>query len=105
MKLQKENKILRPKVIAKLEKFGYHVEITHGGMYQQGWPDLYCMHPGLGTYWVELKVPGGKLRRSQIEKFTLWSKYKVKIWVVTSHFEVPEIFDKPPNWFKFFEVR
>lgn len=96
-----ENKIIRPKVIKKLKEWGYHVEKTHGSMFQQGWPDLYCIHPAFGQFWIELKIPGGRLRTSQREKFTLWSKYKVKIWVVTSEFEVPKIFTLPPNWFKF----
>lgn len=32
---------------------------------QTGYPDRLCLLPGGETFWVELKAPGKKLRRSQ----------------------------------------
>ncbi len=100
---QYENKILRPKVIKLLKQLGWHVEITHMGMYQQGWPDLYCMHPDDLPRWVELKAAwNSMLRPSQKEKFTLWTRYKTYIWIVYRVDDIPKVFEDFPtgNWWQ-----
>lgn len=97
-----ENKIIRPQVIAILVENDWHVEIVHGGMFQQGFPDLYCMHKKHGKRWIELKVPGRKLRHSQFRKFKKWQEFGTDIWVVDNPKTLMEVIFGPPNWIFFF---
>lgn len=97
-----ENKILRPAVIKRLTEAGYHVEITHGSLHQFGFPDLLVLHKGWGTFWVELKRDNFQpLRQSQVDKFTLWTRFGAKIYIVYHESQVPDIFRTPPNWYNY----
>lgn len=81
-----------------MEKLGWHVEKTHGSLYQQGWPDLYAMHVAHGQRWIEMKrKSGGKLELSQVKKFSIWTKFGLGVWVLTGVEEYNLLF-KNPNW-------
>jgi len=70
----------------------------HGaGKFVSGWPDYYAAHPSWGTKWIETKAPGGKLRPSQIKRFSAMSKYGVEIWVLEDERDYMKLFKKP-NW-------
>lgn len=99
--MQRENKILRPRVLKNLQDNDWHTEIVSGTLYNVGFPDLYLIHRQFGTRWLELKIHPVKFQRSQIERFTLWTKYGVGIWVVTNAVQVPSILFKKPNWAMF----
>lgn len=76
---------------------GWHTEKTHGNMYQSGWPDLLCMHNKFGRKWVECKVPGEKLRQSQIACFLKWSEFGETIYIMHDDDDYDILFGKP-NW-------
>jgi len=94
-KLERE---LQAEMIKKLKAEGWHVEVTHGSLYMRGWPDLYAIHRRYGYRWIEMKRPGeGRLKGSQIKKFTTWSKYRIGVWVLTGPNDYHMLF-KPANW-------
>lgn len=71
-------------------------------MYQYGWPDLLAMHMNYGIKWIEMKIPGGKLRQTQVDKFHKWSRFGVKIYVLdgASETDYKKLFGEP-NWHLF----
>ena len=83
-----------------MESSEWCVEKTHGSMYQSGFPDFLCMHLVWGTKWIENKVPGGRLRPSQISKFLIWEKAGAEIFVCTGPKDYYKIFEHP-NWGEF----
>lgn len=91
---------IRNKIKEKLQKYGWHVMITHGNAYQHGFPDLYCLHPKYGSRWIEVKMPNtGRLTTAQIENFPMFTAAKVGIWILTGDedSEIDKLFG-PPNW-------
>lgn len=67
------------------EHKGWLTEKLHGSQFQEGFPDLYIMHPIFGQRWVECKVVRNgnlKFEDSQLNKFPKWIAHGVKIWVV-----------------------
>lgn len=77
---------------------GWHTEKTHGSLFMEGWPDLYCIHKQHGSRWVEMKRPGdGELEASQKKKFQLWLDHGMGVWILTKVEDYPRLFDKP-NW-------
>lgn len=94
--------IIQANIVKKLTLLGWHVEVTHGNVYQFGFPDLYCIHIKYGTRWIEVKDPkrkGDLFTAAQLEKFPLWNAKGVGIWILTSDsdFEYAKLF-KPYNW-------
>ena len=79
---------------------GWHTEKTHGGSFQEGFPDLYCLHPEHGPRWIEVKTLKGRLTPAQYNKFPIWEAHGAKIWILTSADEYPLLF-KEPNWSRF----
>lgn len=74
---------------------------THGNMYQQGFPDLYCLHRTHGQRWIEVK---NKTKYSftvaQREYFPKIQLSGGGVWIMTeaSESEYALLFKKP-NWF------
>jgi hypothetical protein len=98
-----ENGILYPQVRQILEKHGWLVEKTHGNLYQFGWPDLLIARSGT-VKWIELKSSlKDKLRSSQCQRFGLWHRYGVKIYVICREYVpvIERIIDGEPNWMGF----
>jgi len=84
---------------------GWHVMVTHGNMYQAGFPDLFCCHKMYGQRWVEVKKPGMKGSRftpSQLEDFPKICANGSGVWVLTGALETEyaKLF-KPPNWWTY----
>lgn len=75
---------------------GWHTEKIHGNQYQMDFPDLFCMHPTMGTRWIEMKKSGTVLRPGQRRKFTTWMKYGVMVWVLRGRDEYFKLM-KPSN--------
>ena len=88
-------------LILFLQIKGWCIEKLHGGMYQQGFPDLYAMHPVYGDRWIEMKAKGGKLRKSQIRKFTEWSKYGKQVYVLEGSEHYSRLFKVRGNWLNY----
>lgn len=69
--------------LTRLMRFkGWGVWKHGAGKYVAGWPDYYSVHPEYGHRWFETKVPTGKLRPSQVTRFTEMAKYGESIWVL-----------------------
>ena len=82
-----------------LESKGWFVFPTHGNLYQQGFPDLYCGHPTHKQRWVEVKnLLSYKFTNAQLERFPMISKFS-GIWILTgaTEREYSKLF-APPNW-------
>lgn len=78
---------------------GWLVERLIGNAFQYGIPDLYCYHPKWGERWVDCKRPDNtySFTKAQRQKWPLWAKYGVGIWILTSIDDYPLLF-KEPNW-------
>jgi hypothetical protein len=87
-------------VIRYLRARGWHVEHTHGNLYQTGFPDLYAAHNKWGTRWIDCKQPKKySFTRAQKQKWPLWESFRIGIWVLTAGTQ--EEYDKLfqlPNW-------
>lgn len=80
-----------------MELRGWLVMKMGAGKYVSGWPDCYAAHIKWGQRWFETKVPGGKLRASQIKRFAKLAQYGVEIWVLEGPETYMRLF-KNPNW-------
>ena len=89
------------KLVSFLSLKGWHIEKLHGGMYQQGFPDLYALHPVHGDRWIEMKAPGGKLRKTQIAKFGKWYKYGKQVYVLEGPEHYARLFKVRGNWLNY----
>ena len=86
-------------VISYLQTRDWVVKQTEGTILSHGWPDLYVAHVRHGQRWIEMKVPGGKLRETQIRFITDFELAGVGVWVLEA--ATPEQYArlfKPPNW-------
>ena len=101
-KKRPEDKI-RDDLIVLMSKLGWLCEITHGNLYQYGFPDIYAMHSSYGTRWIEVKNPNGySFTPAQIKKFPLWMSHGVGIYILMAATmdEYQRLFG-PPNWYCF----
>jgi len=94
-----EHKIQRA-LIAFLKARGWHVEHTHGSLFQTGFPDLLVMHEKWGQRWIDCKQPKRySFTRAQRQKWPLWEAKRTGIWILTA--ATQEEYDKlfqSPNW-------
>lgn len=87
--------------IAFLGIRGWTVMVTHGNMYQRGFPDLYVCHAKHGTRWVEVKNPRRfSFTVAQKKYFPKMAEAGAGIWVLfeCSEEEYEKLF-RPANWF------
>jgi hypothetical protein len=66
---------------------GWYVMVTHGNMFQKGFPDLYATHSVYGPRWIEVKLPqmkGSQWTRAQLECFPKLAAHGTKIWIMTA---------------------
>lgn len=87
------------RVIKYLRLRDWQVKETEGTPLSYGWPDLYVAHLRHGPRWIEMKVPGGKLRETQIEFITDFALVGVGVWVLedATPAEYAKLFGEP-NW-------
>ena len=76
---------------------GWDIIKTHGSIYQEGLPDLYCFHSTHGVRWIETKAPGRKLRQSQIRVCNRFGKKGIGVWVLEDEKDYCKLFQKD-NW-------
>lgn len=87
-------------LIKELRYREWFVKETHGNMYQQGFPDLYCRHLTYGERWVEVKNPVKySFTPAQIKDFPMFTAYGAGIWILTAatQVEIDKLL-RPPNW-------
>ena len=85
--------------ITYLQVRDWLVKHTEGTILSHGWPDLYAAHLEYGPRWIEMKVPGSKLRETQIKFITDFERAGVGVWVLEAGDpqQYARLF-KPPNW-------
>ena len=87
-------------LINYMRAHGWWCKKIHGGKFQSGLPDWYCIDPSYGHKWVEMKAPNGKISSSQIQVFSQMTKYGDKIWICRDEKDYQLLFG-PPNWKKY----
>lgn len=99
-------RIIQDKIIAFLRARGWFVRETHGNVYQNGFPDLFCAHPRYGQRWVEVKnLKKFAFTAAQIETFPQFVAHGSGVWIMTDATEVEyEKLFKPCNWWQYFYV-
>lgn len=96
--------IIRGKIITKLEALGWFCKITHGNMYQSGFPDLFCCHLQRGIRLIEVKNPlAFSFTPAQQIDFPKFKASGVGIWILFSDSddEIAKL-AKPANWQEIF---
>lgn len=96
---------IRDEIKRKLEERGWHVMITHGNAFQEGFPDLYAVHMTYKQRWIEVKRPGAtgsKFTKAQIENFPKIIGCGIGIWVLvgSEESELKKLFE-PHNYYQF----
>jgi DNA-binding response OmpR family regulator len=100
---------IREAIVHYLNQRGWVVNITHGSMFQSGFPDLYATHKKHGPRWIEVKLPemkGSRWTSAQKHWFPLMSENGTPIWVLTaaSDSEYKKLFE-PENWWGYFFMK
>lgn len=92
--------IIQLAIIKALTLRGWFVMVTHGNMYQSGFPDLYATHRHYGGKWIEVKNKEAyRFQPSQMETFPKLVANGSGVWVLVSadDEEIKKLL-KPCNW-------
>jgi len=83
----------------------WHVEHTHGNLYQTGFPDLYVLHERWEYRWIDVKQPKHyTFTKAQRLKWPLWESKGIGIWILTAATqEQYDLLFQPPNWRQFWK--
>lgn len=94
--------VIRDEIKDALESAGWLVKITHGNMWQSGFPDLFCAHMNHGIRWVEVKNPlAFSFTAAQQIDFPKFKAAGVGIWILMGA-GADELLKlhKPANWWE-----
>lgn len=97
---------IQKSIIKFLNDRGWFCQITHGNMYQRGFPDLFVCKRRYGSRWIEVKNPNKyKFTPAQMETFPRMSAEGVGIWILTAatEAEYQKLF-KPANWWSYLYI-
>ena len=78
---------VRTQIINYLKVRRWHMEITVGGIYQSGIPDILAFHQKYGTRLIEVKLPnmkGSKFTPAQLKKFPRLYDHGAPIYILTA---------------------
>lgn len=94
--------VIQQAIIDYLAIKGWYVMVTHGNMYQSGFPDLFACHSVFGQRWIEVKKPdfkGSKFTAAQLECFPKICANGSGVWILTgaTEREYNKLF-KAANW-------
>lgn len=95
--------IIQLDIIKMLRFKGWHVMVTHGNMYQSGFPDLFCCHYRYGQRWIDCKNPKSyKFTPAQLEDWPKICANGSGVWILVAATETEynKLF-KPPNWYQY----
>jgi hypothetical protein len=99
---------LQQRWINYLRGLEWFVKPTHGNMYQQGFPDLFCSHSRYGHRWCEMKVRKNlHFTPAQLENFPKLCANGSGVWIIIDDIPFPrqyELLRKAPNWWTFLDV-
>jgi len=87
----------------------WFVKSTHGNMYQQGFPDLFCCHCGFGHRWCEMKIIKNlHFTPAQLETFPKLCAFGSGVWIVTDQLPFANQYElvtrRKPNWYTFLDI-
>jgi len=88
-------------IIRFLRERNWFVNITHGNMYERGFPDLFAAKRRYGPRWIEVKnLDKWKFTPAQWEFFPRFAAEGVGIWILTAatEEEYVKLFEKPNLW-------
>ena len=92
-------------IIDMLKIKGWYVMVTHGNLFQSGFPDLFACHSTYGQRWIEVKKPnfkGSKFTSAQLECFPKMCSNGSAIWILTADTEREyEKLFKSHNWWQY----
>lgn len=94
-------------IIDMLRVKGWYTMVTHGNMYQCGFPDIFACHSTYGQRWIEVKKPkfkGSKFTSAQLEHFPKLCANGSGVWILTG--ATPEEYEKlfrKFNWWQYLE--
>jgi hypothetical protein len=86
-----------------LECRAWFVKVTHGNMFQSGFPDLFACHAMYGTRWIEVKNPKKyAFTTQQLLDFPQFVSHGCGIWVMVgaNEEEYQKLF-KSCNWYTY----
>jgi len=97
--------IIQQDIIDMLRIKGWHVMVTHGNMFQSGFPDLFSCHSTYGQRWIEVKKPnfkGSKFTPAQLASFPKICAHGSGVWILTAatDAEYNKLFKKS-NWWQY----
>lgn len=98
--------IIQEAIIKQLRYREWFVKVTHGNMFQAGFPDLYAAHALYGARWIEVKNPlAYSFTHQQMVDFPKFSAAGVGIWILVSDsdLEYRKLFN-PPNWHTYLSI-
>lgn len=92
--------LLQKAIVAMLRIRQWHVMITHGNMYQSGFPDLFACHCSYGQRWIEVKLPGlvgSSFTAAQMIEFPKLCANGSGVWILTgaNEKEYGRLFKRP----------
>ncbi len=91
--------IIQNAIIKELRNLEWFVKVTHGNMYQFGFPDLFCAHRLYGHRWVEVKNPKAfSFTKAQREFFPQFCANGSGIWVAVTPVGIQDLLMRPCNW-------
>lgn len=98
--------VIQEKVINMLLIKGWYVMVTHGNMYQSGFPDLYATHSTYGGRWIEIKNPEKyQFTGAQLIEFPKMCANGSGVWVLVAATEAEYVkLFKPYNWYLYTSV-
>lgn len=91
---------IRADIIRLLKLRGWSTYITHGNQYQQGFPDIYALHPRYGQRWIDAKNPDQyTFTSAQKVMWPEWDALGMGVWIMVagSQAEYEKLMGKP-NW-------
>lgn len=98
--------VIQKRIIEALQIRGWECMVTHGNMFQKGFPDLYIFRRPEGSRWVEVKRPNKwRFTSAQINWFHKMAAAGIGIWVLMGHeqSEIDKLY-KAPNWYLFLDI-
>lgn len=98
---------IRTRIREFLTERGWRVDITHGGKYQSGFPDLHAYHLEYGLRWIDAKNPlSYSYTVAQIKLWPKWEAVGCGVFIMFEGDEANyEVLFKPPNFRKYWKPR
>jgi hypothetical protein len=97
---------IQDEIVKMLRHHGWHVMISHGTMFQVGWPDLYCCHTRYGHRFIEVKNPKAySFTPAQLREFPQICANGSGVWILVAatNEEYEKLF-KRCNWYQYLSI-